>query len=167
MSLIGMQPTTSFSETDHARESGFKAGAKGTDSKGHEYVYVKVAASQTISAGHVVYWDSNYVATLLASAAPAPGVNGYQLGVAACTNTASVSMFMWAQVYGSCSLQISEVTASNLPGHVLVQTSHPGTVKGLGATASSYISGLILQVTASVTGVLYAGFANYPRVAPQ
>lgn len=167
MSLIGMNPVASLTETEQSTSgTGFKAGAKGTDSKGHEYVFVKMSASQNVVAGHVVYWDQNYVATILSSAAPTPGVSGYQLGVAVCTNTASASMFMWAQVYGSCNVLTSEVTASNLPGHVLVPTSHPGALKGAIATASSYVSGLVFTVTASIAATAQAAFANYPRMAP-
>lgn len=165
--LIGMNPTVSLTEAEQANGgTGFKAGCKGTDSKGHEYVFVKMAASQNVVAGHVVYWDANYVATVMASNAPAPGANGYQLGVAVCSNTASASMFMWAQVYGSVNVLSSDVTASNLPGHVLVPTSHPGAVKGGIATASSYISGLVFTATASLASAAQAAFANYPRLAP-
>lgn len=164
---IGMQPTVALTEAEQATSgTGFKAGAKATDSKGHEYVFVKLAAAQNVVAGHVVYFDASYVATILASAAPAPGVSGYMLGVAVCTNTASASMFMWAQVYGSCGLLTSDITASNLPGHILVPTSVPGAVKGGLATASSYISGLVFTVTASSVNTVLAGFANYPRMAP-
>lgn len=165
--LIGMDPVTALTESENNTSGrGFKAGAKGTDSKGHEYVWVKIAAAQNIVAGHVVYIDNAYVATILASGTPAPGANGYDLAVAVCTNTASASMYMWAQVYGSCGLLTSDVTASNLPGHVLVGTSVPGAVKGAIATASSYISGLTFTVTASSANTVLAGFANYPRLAP-
>lgn len=164
---VGLQPTVALTESEALNQGlGFKAGAKATDSKGHEYVCVRLAASQNVVAGHVVYLDNSYVATILASASPAPGVSGYQLAVAVCANTASVSMFMWAQVYGSCGLLTSDITASNLPGHVLVPTSVPGAVKGAIATASSYISGLVFTVTASSVNTVLAGFANYPRMAP-
>lgn len=147
---------------------GAKAGQLVTDSNGKIYHCVKVAASQNIVNGNVIYWDgSSTGATVLASGqgAISGAVNWAGMGVAVCSVTASASQFIFAQVFGQGSVRVTDVTASNLPGHFMIPGSTPGELCGkLPATASTYVSGIVLTATCSVA-TLAACFINFPRMA--
>ena len=142
-----------------------KQGSVVTDYQGNMYVCVKALASQNIINGNVVYFDGSYNATIMPSGPGTPaGANMYQLGIAVCSITASASQFFFAQIFGQGNVRVTDLTASNLPNHMMVMGSTPGEVKALSGTASLYISGLTLTATAS-TATLSACFINFPRIA--
>ena len=166
--IVGMNPAEVYTSDDLLMGRGAKRGTRGTDSDGKEYVFVLVAASQNLVAGHVVTLGTGAtfnVATILASAAPAPGASVYPVGVCVTSITASASTYIWAQVYGTCSVLFSDTTASNSPGVPCMPSSVPGGVKGSLNTASSFIEGMVMVATTTAAG-LGAVFLSYPRLSP-
>ncbi len=142
-----------------------KAGTQVEDNAGNIYVCVKAVASQNIINGNVVSFDGSWGATIMPSGPGAPaGAVHKQLGIAVCSVTASASQFFFAQIYGQGNVRVTDLTASNLPNHLLVMGSTDGEVKALSGTASLYIGGLVLTATAS-TATLSACFINFPRIA--
>lgn len=141
-----------------------KPGTLVTDNTGAIFYCVKVLASQNLVNGNVIYIDGSYGATILASGPGTPaGANMFQLGVAVCSVTASASQFIFAQVFGQGNVRVTDLTASNLPNHVLVAGSTPGELKGFSGTASLQVGGIVLTATAS-TATLSACFINFPRI---
>jgi hypothetical protein len=166
-SIIGAALNDVLTEADKVPGGRtYKPGQLITDSTGGIFVCIKAAASQNIINGNVVYWDGSYNATIMPSGPGTPaGANMMAgLGVAVCSITASASQFFFAQVYGQGNVRVTDLTASNLPNHLLVMGSTPGEVKALSGTASLYIGGLVLTATAS-TATLSACFINFPRIA--
>ena len=142
-----------------------KPGTLVTDNTGAMFMCVKGVSGQNIINGNVIYIDGSYNATIMPTGPGTPaGANMFQLGVAVCSITASTSQFFFAQVFGQGNVRVTDLTASNLPNHLLVMGSTPGEVKALSGTASLYISGLVLTATAS-TATLSACFINFPRIA--
>ena len=168
MSAInGITPGAVYDSTERAQGKGFAVGTKGFDHNGKEYLYCLVAASQNLVSGNVVSLCSTagvmFTATIYATGAPAPGT-GMPLGVVVASITASASTYIWVQVYGSANVSITDATASNLPGHLVIPASVSGAVRASGvATASSFIEGMVFTVTAS-TGSTGAMFLSYPRL---
>ena len=169
MYITGLKPQEVYSSDDLAQGKGYKQGTRGTDHAGREYVFVLVAASQNLVAGNVVTLGNATtgmnVATILASAAPAPGASVYPVGVCVTSITASASAYIWAQVYGTCSVGFTDTTASNLPGAPCMPSSVPGSIKGSLNTASSFIEGMVCLATTSAAG-LGPVFLSYPRLSP-
>ena len=164
---IGVNPGDVHTSDDRQHGKGFKVGERVKDHLGKEYVYCLVAASQNLVTGNVVSLISGagvaYTATIYATGAPAPGT-GMPLGVVVASITASASNYIWCQIYGSCNVSITDATASNLPGHLVIPASVSGAVRASGvATASSFIEGMVFSVTAS-TGSTGAMFLSYPRL---
>ena len=134
MFMTGMKPGEVYTSTDITDGRTPATGTVGTDSSGKQYVFVLVAASQNLVNGNVVTFGGStagapFTATILSSAAPAPG-NNTPLAVAVCSITASASTYIWAQVYGSGNVRVTDVTASNLPLHILTPSSTPGDTRG-------------------------------------
>jgi hypothetical protein len=155
-----------ISETEAlTRGRGMKSGTVVTDNTGAVFMCVKATASQNIINGNVIFWDGSYNATIMVSGPGTPaGANMFMLGVAVCSITASASQFFFAQIFGQGNVRVTDLTASNLPNHLLVMGSTPGEVKALSGTASLYINGLVLTATAS-TATLSACFINFPRIS--
>ena len=164
--LVGAPINDVLSETDkNTRGIGIKPGTVVTDSNGSIYTCVKIVSGQNIVNGNVVFWDGSYNAQVVASGQAAiSGVANWQgMGVAVCSITASTSQFIFAQVFGQGNVRVTDTTASNLPGHLLIPGSTPGEMRGgAPATASTYISGIALTATVSVA-TLGACFINFPR----
>ena len=164
--LVGASITGVTTEADRVPGgAGMKAGMIVTDHNGSQYVCCKVLATQNVVTGNVIWMDQNYGATIIASGPPTPSGTGMQvsLGVAANTATASTSQFFFAQVFGPGSVRVTDTTASNLPGHILVIGSTPGELKGAAPTASAYVAGIVLTATAS-TATLSACFISFPKI---
>ncbi len=144
-----------------------KPGTVVTDSNGAIFTCVKVVSGQNIVNGNVVYWDGSYNVTVLASGqgAISGAVNWAGMGVTVNSITASTSQFIFAQVFGQGNVRVTDTTASNLPGHLMIPGSTPGELCGkLPATASTYVSGIVLTATCSVA-TLTACFINFPRMS--
>ena len=166
--IVGITPGEVYTSDDRAQGKGFAPGTRGFGAAGKEYVMVLVAASQNLVNGNVVTLGTGAtfnVATILASAAPAPGASVYPVGVAVCSITASASTYIWAQVYGTCQVGFTDVTTSNAPGVPCMPSSVPGSVKGSLNTASSFIEGMVMVATTTAAG-LGAVFLSYPRLSP-
>ena len=164
---VGARLNDVLTETDYlTRGAGVKAGTLVTDNTGAIFMCVKASASQNIINGNVVFVDGTAgLATIMPSGPGTPaGANMNQLGIAVCSITASASQFFFAQVFGYGNVRVTDLTASNLPNHLLVMGSTPGEVKALSGTASLYINGLTLTATAS-TATLSACFINFPRIS--
>ena len=143
-----------------------KPGTVVTDNTGSIFTCVKVVSGQNIVNGNVVFWDGSYNAQVLASgqAAISGTANWAGMGVTVNSITASTSQFIFAQVFGQGNVRVTDTTASNLPGHLMIPGSTPGELTGkLPATASTYISGVVLTATCSVA-TLTACFINFPRM---
>lgn len=168
--MVGIKPNEVFAGTDTA-VGKVAVGTRGLGHDGKEYIFCLVAASQNLVSGNLCTIQSTgtgaaaFTATILATGAPAPGASGIPIGVCVSSITASASTYIWLQTYGSCNVTITDATASNLPGHILVPASASGAVRGAIATASSFLGGITLSATAS-TGSTGAAFLNYPRLAP-
>jgi hypothetical protein len=166
MATIGARVNDVLTETELSTQgAGIAVGTPITD-RGKHYTVVKVASGQNIYNGCVVYWDSSFNATVISSgaAAPAGAAAGLNLGVAVCSITASASQVICVQTYGAGTVRTTDATASNLPGHLMIAGSTPGELRCSVATASAYISGIVLTATASTAG-LSTCFINFPRVA--
>ena len=168
MLLAGIKPQEVYQGTETANGK-VAVGTRGFDSNGKEYIFCLVAASQNLVTGNLVTLIStgtgaNFgTVTILGTGGAAPGL-GTPLGVCVSSITASASSYIWVQVYGSCNVSITDATASNLPGHLVIPASVSGAVRASGvATASSFIEGLVFTATAS-TGSTGAMFLSYPRL---
>ncbi len=163
---IGAAVNDVLTETDRNQGKTLKPGNLVTDGTGNVYIQVKATASQNIINGNVVYWDGSNNATIMPSGPGTPASPGVMmnLGIAVCSVTASASQFFFAQIFGQGNVRVTNLTASNLPNHLMVMGSTDGEVKALSGTASLYISGLVLTATAS-TATLAACFINFPRIA--
>lgn len=167
MTQVGAYLNDVLTETDYStRGRGMKPGTLVSDSTGAMFFCVKATASQNIINGNVIFIDGSYNATILVSgpAAPAGALSAQQLGVAVCSVTASASQLFFAQVFGQGNVRTTDLTASNLPGHMMVAGSTPGELKCLSGTASCYVSGIVLTATASLA-TLSACFINFPKIA--
>ena len=163
---IGAAVNDVLTESDRTQGKGLKPGNLITDGIGNIYVCVKATASQNLINGNVIYWDGSYNATIMGSGPGGPAAAGVMmnLGICVASVTASASQFFFAQIFGQGNVRVTNLTASNLPNHLLVMGSTDGEVKALSGTASLYISGLVLTATAS-TATLSACFINFPRIA--
>lgn len=168
-----MSAAIGASINDVLSEADLRPGGKGmtpgvlvTTYNGSVFMCVKGVAGQNVVNGNVIYVDGSYNATIMGSGPPTPSgaAAANILGIAVCSVTASASQLFFAQVFGPGNVRVTDTTASNLPGHTLTMGSVPGEVKGGAATASGYISGLVLTATASVA-TLSACFISYPRLA--
>ncbi|HXF89589.1 MAG TPA: hypothetical protein VNK48_14635 [Xanthobacteraceae bacterium] len=164
----GIKPAEVYSSDDVlSGKAGWRVGQRVQSDDGKEYVFCLVAAGQNLVSGNIVSLINNAsfgTVAILATGAPAPGT-AMPLGRAVCSVTASASNYIWVQVFGSAAVSITDATASNLPGHIVIPGSVAGAVRGGLATASSYIEGLTFTATAS-TGATGAMFLSYPRLAP-
>lgn len=166
MTTVGASIADVLSDSELATQGrGIAVGTMVTD-RGNTYIAVKAASGQNIYTGCVVYWDSSFNATVVASGAPAPAGTsaGLNVGVAMCSITASTSQNFFVQVHGAGLVRTTDATASNLPGHLMIPGSTPGELRCSVATASAYISGIVLTATASTAG-LSTCFINFPRMA--
>lgn len=166
--IHGITPGEVYTSDDRAQGKGFAVGTRGFDHNGKEYIYCLVAASQNLVTGNLVSIISSagvaFTATIYATGGPAPGP-GTPLGLCVTSITASASAYIWVQVFGSANASITDATASNLPNHLVVPASVSGAIRGVIATASSFIEGMVFSATAS-TGSTGAVFLSYPRIAP-
>jgi hypothetical protein len=165
--LVGARINDVLTETEVANGGiSIRPGTIVTDGSGKMYRCVKSITGQNVVNGNVVSIDGSDNATLLASdpAAPAGAFSALTLGVAVCSVTASASQLFFAQVFGQGAVRTTNLTTSNLPGHMMVAGSVPGELKCLSGTASAYVNGIVLTVTGS-TATLNACFINFPRIA--
>lgn len=166
--MLGITPGEVYSSDDRSQGKGFTVGTKGFDHAGKEYIYCLVAASQNLVAGNLVSLISSagvaFTATILGTGGPAPGP-GTPIGIVCASMTASASNYIWVQVFGAGTASITDATASNLPNHLVVPASVSGAIRGVIATASSFIEGMVFTATSS-TGSTANVFLSYPRLAP-
>jgi hypothetical protein len=166
--VVGIRPGEVYTSDDRAQGKGYQVGTKASDGNGKEYIYCLVAASQNLVSGNLVSIISAagvaFTATIYATGGPTPGP-GTPLGLIVSSVTASASNYVWVQVFGSAAASITDATASNLPNHLVVPASVSGAVRGVIATASSFISGMVFSATAS-TGSTGSVFLSYPRISP-
>jgi hypothetical protein len=142
--LVGARINDVLTETEVANGGiSIRPGTIVTDGSGKMYRCVKSITGQNVVNGNVVSIDGSDNATLLASDPAAPA---------------------GAQVFGQGAVRTTNLTASNLPGHMMVAGSVPGELKCLSGTASAYVNGIVLTVTGS-TATLNACFINFPRIA--
>jgi hypothetical protein len=149
--LVGARINDVLTETEVANGGiSIRPGTIVTDGSGKMYRCVKSITGQNVVNGNVVSIDGSDNATLLASDPAAPA--------------GAFSQLFFAQVFGQGAVRTTNLTASNLPGHMMVAGSVPGELKCLSGTASAYVNGIVLTVTGS-TATLNACFINFPRIA--
>ncbi len=160
---IGIDPSIVYTPTDMVRGKAPGRGSRGqvydtTNAQNREFIMCEVAASQNLVKGHVVTFDTTYVATVAAAGAPAQ-TSAQILGVVLATITASASMFIWVCIYGRTQVLAS---ISCNPNVVLTMGSTAGQVDDTVSSLSAIIDGIHLVATAATTG-LTAAMLNYPR----
>ena len=164
--IVGARINDVLTETEkNTGAMGMRPGMIVTDHAGSQFMCCKVLATQNVVNGNVIWVDANYGATIIASGPPTPSGTGMAvaIGVAVNSITASTSQFFFAQIFGPGNVRVTDTTASNLPGHILVVGSTPGELKGAAPTASAYVAGIVLTATAS-TATLSACFINFPKI---
>lgn len=162
--IIGIDPARVYTEADALAGKCPALGTVGTLNDGRQYVMCKVS-SGNITNGHLVTIDrSHNIASCTNTSNPLTAAN--RLGVAlshTTTLTASTSQLIWVQIFGPCVVLASLSANPNIP-------LYPGSVTGAvddagsgNASASSYISGLILNSTSSLASTLCNAILTYPR----
>lgn len=141
-------------------------GTRGTSHDGKEYILVEVAGTQVTSGlvGSIGSAAGPYVFTLLA-AGTGPNTVYQAVGVCVSSVTASASHFIWAQIYGRCSV-VSSLSA--LP-YVQLRPAitNAGTVDDGITSLSSVFSGMYLTATSGLQDTLVAAMLTYPMLTRQ
>jgi len=165
MYIIGMSGAigTVYTEDDFTKGKIPNVGTRGlapaaVGSGTQEFILCKVAASQNLVKGQLVTVSASYVATVAVAGAPAVTVR-QMLAVAVCTVTASVSQYIWCQIWGVGQVLASTAADANV---ILTHGSTAGNVDDTVATASAVIAGIFLTASSGASGGLTACILNYP-----
>lgn len=141
-------------------------GTRGTSHDGREYVLVEVAGTQVTAGlmGTIGSAAGPYVFTIIA-AGTGPNTVYNRVGLCVSSVTASASHFIWAQIYGACSVIAS---LSSLPFVMLRPAiTNAGTVDDGITSLSSVFDGLYLTATSGLQDTLVAAMLNYPMLTRQ
>ena len=135
----------------------------GTD--GSAWMFVKLAASQTIAAGDFVYvssTDGSWNVTLLSNSAKA--LLGYQVGVAGAAATSSTTsyLYIWMQIKGyNASTNCLSASVANAALHTTATSGRIDDTAGGGTSAA--VAGVVQTGTASASNVA-AVMLNFPTI---
>lgn len=113
-----------------------------------EFIYLKIPASTTLSAGNLVQWTGGYSAAILPVLATSKNT-GHQVAVAPVAVASSTSIqYGWFQISGQATVLKTAVAVA--PDIVLYASATTGRVKVL-TSAGGQITGLRSANTATVT----------------
>ena len=131
-----------------------------------EFIYLKIPASTTLSAGNLVYWTAGYTATILPVLATCKN-QGMAVAVAPVAVASSTSVqYGWFQIQGQATVLKTAVTVS--PNVVVYASGTAGRIKVL-SSAGGQITGMRTANSATVTSTTstITCYLNRPSVQGQ
>lgn len=142
----------------------FTPGTRLHGTEGGDFIFVKLAASQTIAAGDLVYvssLDNTFVVTSLANAAKALKGSFVGVAMAAATSGTTSFQYIWMQVGGYCA--VANVATSSSAFTDLHTTSTAGRLSSTGAGGTSAtVTGIASTATAAANAA--AVLLNNPTI---
>lgn len=161
---IGMNLKKVWTEAQRQQGKGMEPGKTATDGDGRTFIVVKVGASQNLTNGMAVVYNTSTFLTVQGTAAAAGVPNLGPVAIVYASVTASLSQMCWAQIFGLCNIAIMAASGSALPGAAL-KFAADGTLTAVGVTtASAYIDGMTCAATNSVISSPVASvYLNWPR----
>lgn len=131
-----------------------------------EFIYLKIPASTTLSAGNIVYWTAGYTATILPVITTSKN-SLFQLAVAPVAVASSTAIqYGWFQISGQATVLKTAVTVS--PKVTVFASTTTGRLKVL-ASAGGQILGMLTANLATVTSTTSTVlvFLNRPQMQGQ